>query len=269
MGSVRIVTDGGADLPAQLAASLDIQVVRGPVRFDGREWDGASQEFWDAVRAHGPTPETCPPAVDAFAGVFAGPEPVCSVHVSTELSRTFEHASEAAGSAQADIRVVDTRSLSVGTALVAISAAEAAKVDGTSAQIERLIHNAADTVHVYAVIEDARYLIRSGRAGLIDPKHSRRGARHVLAVKGHAIPLAQVRSRDRAISELIDHVQEHVHHGVQRWAAAHGDASDVDDFVQELESIFGSQPEYVMPLGPIVGTHAGPGALVVGFLARE
>ncbi|MCA1845376.1 MAG: DegV family EDD domain-containing protein [Actinobacteria bacterium] len=266
MSPVRIVTDGAADLPDGVAEALGIRVVRGPVHLNGSDWHGTIEEFWRAVRAGDPAPSTAPPGREAFAEAFAGTDSVCAVLVSSELSRTVEHAKEAAGGEQ-HVHVVDSRSLSVGTGLVAAGVARTAALDADFDEVKRLARQLVDEVHLHAVIDDVDYLLRGGRAGLVDA-HAKRGSRYVVAVKGHVIPLDRAKDRAGAIRRLIDHLADHVPHGIGHWAVGHGAADDVEEFTAQVEERLGRPPEFVVSLGPSVGAHAGPGALVVGFLTR-
>jgi DegV family protein with EDD domain len=265
MSPVRIVTDGAADLPDGVAEALGVRVVRGPVHLNGSDWHGSIDEFWQAVRAGDPAPSTGPPGPDAFTEAFAGAHPVIAVLVSSELSRTVEHAKEAAG-VDRRIHVVDSRSLSVGTGLVATAVARAAAGGADFEQVKRLARRLVDEVHLHAVIDDVDYLLRGGRAGLVDA-HAKRGSRYVVAVKGHVIPLDRAKDRHSAIRRLLDHLSDHLRHGIEHWAVGHGAADDVDGFSDQVQDRVGGPPEFVVPLGPSVGAHAGPGSLVVGFLA--
>ena len=269
MAAVGIITDGAADLPDEVVESLGIRVVRGPVHIDGADWHGSVDEFWRAVRAGDPAPSAGPPSPEAFAGVFADAlagDDVCAVLVSSELSRTVEHAKQAAGGDE-HIHVVDSRSLGVGTGLVAMVLARAAAAGADFESVKRLARRLVDEVHVHAVIDDVGYLLRSGRAGLIDD-HAKPGSRSVVAVKGHVIPLERAKDRNGAIRHLLDHLVDHQRHGIAHWAVGHGAADDVDDFTNRVQKRFDRPPEFVVPLGPSVGAHAGPGALVLGFMAR-
>ncbi len=266
MGAVRVVTDGAADLPPSLATSLGITTVRGGIRFGDEPWDGTVEDFWQRV-AHGASPSAAAPSADALAEAFASDAPVCAVHASAELSRTFDHAREAADLSPNRVDVIDTRSLSIGLGLIAVAAASAARLDMSSDDIRDLCAQLADRVHVHAVIDDVGYLVRGGRAGLVEPpKHGRQ--RQVIAVQGHTVPLGQHRDRARAVRHLLDHLGEHARHGIDRWALAHGDADDVDDVVSRAGKVLGGPPEYVVPIGAPVGAHAGPAALVVGFVGH-
>jgi fatty acid-binding protein DegV len=88
MGTVRVVTDGGADLPADVIERLGIRVVSGPVRFGERVFEGDSAAFWRELRSGATVPSTAPPGVTALRDAFGGDGPVLAVHVSAELSRT-------------------------------------------------------------------------------------------------------------------------------------------------------------------------------------
>jgi DegV family protein with EDD domain len=267
MALVRIVTDGGADLPPELADSLGIGVVRGAIHFGEELWEGSSEEFWRRIRGGGSSPSTSPPAAETLADAFVGQGLVCAIHVSAELSRTEAHARQAAVPTGDGVYVVDSRSLSVGTGLVAMVAAQAAAADLDFESIKTLAGHLVEQVHVYAVIDAVDYLVRGGRAGLLDTHGLKQGASQVVAIKGHAIPLRQVKGRRRAIDELLSHVAEHAEHGISRWAVGHGDAADIDAFVSRATQVLKSGPEFVVLLGPSVGAHAGPDALVVGFLS--
>jgi DegV family protein with EDD domain len=266
----RVVTDGAADVPVEVARRLAITAVPGMVHFGEEVFVGEAPEFWRRVRAGGPPPSTAPPTVAALAAAFAGEEPALAIHVSAELSRTEDHARAAAGRVPNAVRVIDSRSMSVGTALLAITAAEAAHAGLDLADLHDTVCGLVERVHVHAVIDAVDYLLGAGRAGLLDTTAIRHGARQVVAVKGHAILLRQTRDRHRAIRELLDHLaRDHVPLGVDRWAIGHGDAADVDAFVTEAGLAFGTPPSFVALLSPTVGTHTGPDALVVGLLAAR
>lgn len=265
----RVVADGAADLPEELAARLNVEVVRGPVCFGENRWQGESGEFWAALRHGEHLPATEAPSVDQLTEAYGADGPVLAVHVSAELSRTVAHAQAAAIASPREVEVVDTRSLSVGTGLVVAAAGEAVAAGVEWDRLRELVSGWVDAVHVHAVIDDAEFLVRGGRAGLVAAKVSKHAHRHVVAVKGHVIPVRQVRHRGEAIREMIAHVREHTPGGVTRWAVGHGDASDVDDVVGRLCGTFGSDPAFVTLLGAPVGSHMGPEAVAVAFFSHR
>jgi fatty acid-binding protein DegV len=157
--------------------------------------------------------------------------------------------------------------LTVGTGLVVMVAAQAASAGVDFDGIKTLAHRLVDQVHVYAVIDAVDSLIRGGRAGLLDTHSVKHGASQILAIKGHAIPLRQVKGRRRAVDELLSHLAEHAEGDIKHWSVGHGDAGDVADFITRVGRLLGGQPAFVVPLGPSVGAHAGLDALVLGFLS--
>lgn len=263
----RIVTDTAADLPASLVDSAGITVARGVVRLGEKTWEGDAERFWSEIGRDPELPVTEAPSVAALADAYRGDHPVLAVHVSGKLSRTLAHASEAAQKVDAPVKVVDSRSLSVGTGLVVLAAARAAQAGIEGNHLAEMTERWVDQLHVHAVIDDVTFLVHGGRAGLVAAKVDRHARRHVIAVKGHVIPIRQVRHREEAIHELIDHVRDHVGSGITSWAVGHGDATDVEQFVGRLEAAFACDPTYVTLLGAPIGSHLGPRALVVGFLA--
>lgn len=264
----HVVTDGAADLPAETAEALGIRVVRGPVRLGEQPWHGDLGQFWSEIGKERPLPATDAPSVAELAAAYGGGgEPVLAVHVSSELSRTCAHAEEAAAQISTSVRIVDSRSLSVGTGLLALAAAEAVRSGAQPDQLGDSIESWVDQLHLHAVIDDVNFLVHGGRAGLVAAKVGRHTHRHVIAVKGHVIPIREVRHRADAIHELIDHVRDHVGSSSVRWAVGHGNAADVGEFVERLASVFGCEPAYVTLLGAPVGSHMGPGSLAVGFLS--
>lgn len=266
---IRVVTDGAADLPFELAARSKIDVVRGPVRLDGNHWEGDPSQFWGLLRRGERLPATDAPAVADLSASYKNDGPVMAVHVSAELSRTVAHASAAAADAGVEVEVVDTRSLSVGTGLVAVAAAEAVEAGVQWDRLRALVAAWVDEVHVHGIIDDTQLLARGGRAGLVTARLSKHSPRHVVAVKGRVIPVCQVRHRREAIREMITHIREHVPHGAARWAVGHGDARDIDDVVERLVPAFGCDPAWVTLLGAPVGSHMGPDALAVAFFSPD
>ncbi len=279
----KVVTDGAADLPDAAAEESGIAVVRGKVMLAGSEWTGANHELWQNLERSADSarrrrlfggdrpvimPSTKAPTVEQLLVAYDTGGDVVAVHVSAELSRTFANASEAAAALAGRVRVVDTRSLSVGTAMIAMGVSEALRAGFDADRAVATALTWVDQLHVHALIDDVTLLVHGGRAGLVEGVGDVHGHRHIMAVRGHAIPIRKVRSRPEAIRELIGHVREHVGDGVTRWAVGHGAASDVGELTDRLASIFGCEPWFVTEVGPPVGSHLGPRCLVVGFLSE-
>jgi DegV family protein with EDD domain len=136
--TVRIVTDSACDLPQQLADELGITMVPLTFSFGDEEFTDRESltpaEFWARCSASPVLPQTAAPAPGKFAEAFSalersGATGILVVTLSAELSATKQAAEQGAQSAQLKIpvRIVDSRSASMGEGITVIAAARLAK----------------------------------------------------------------------------------------------------------------------------------------------
>ncbi|MHB1854637.1 MAG: DegV family protein [Acidimicrobiales bacterium] len=257
---MRIVVDGAVDLPT---AEVRISSVPAKIFKDHAEWSGPTEQFWRLLREDPIGWTSAPPSIEDLSAAYAGAEPVLAVHVSAELSATVEHAHAAAERAPGRVEVCDSRSLSVGAGLVATKVTtEAISPQEALAEARAL----AGHIHTYALVDQVDYLLRSGRVGLLAGSHLKSKRHYLLALRGHAIPLGDSRSRQTAFASLLDHVHTTAHHGVAAWALAHGAAADGEALAEQAGRTLGLAADFVVILDPTVGIHLGPDAVVLAAL---
>ncbi len=272
MARIRVVTDSACDLTTDLAAANDIVVVPLTIRFGEEEFvDGASlspEEFWTKCAASPVLPETAAPSPGAFQTAFTdaadeGFDGVICLDLSAGVSATFQ-AATAAARAVADripVRVVDTRSLTMGLGLMVLDVAEAAAggagLDELVARAEALIPRTS----VLGVVDTLEHLEKGGRIG---------GARALLGsllsikpvvtlVEGVVEEESKQRTRPRSLQYLADKATSSP--PISRIAVANGSAKDLDHFLRLLEGVKSEHPLVVCDLGPVVGAHTGPGTI--------
>jgi DegV family protein with EDD domain len=171
-GEVAIVTDSGADIPADEVERLRIHVVPVRLSFGDREYlDGVSLSpaaFYEMLSQAGEAPLTSQPPAQDFSRVYSlltsHGYAVISVGLSEQLSGTTAAARQAAGRVgSADVRVIDSLNATAGQGLLAMAAAEAA-IEGLSAdEIEALLLDLIPRTRVFAVVDDLSYAVRGGR----------------------------------------------------------------------------------------------------------
>jgi DegV family protein with EDD domain len=274
-GPVGVVTDSCGDIPAALAADLGITVVPLTIRFgdeqlaDGR--DVSPREFWDRCRAAPSLPQTAAPSPGAFEAAFrseanAGSGAVLCVTVSSKLSATGGAARVAASSLDGElpVRVVDSRSATLGQGMIAVAAARMAG-DGMALEpILEALDGLVARTRVYGTLDTLENLRRGGRIG---------GARaligSVLSIKpiielrdGVVEAESRQRSRGRALRYLADKVRQQPSESL---AVVHGEAPDLDQFLDLLAPSFRREDIVVGDLGAVIGTHTGPGTIGVAF----
>jgi len=282
---VAVVTDSSAYLPDGFAARHAVHVVPLHVLIDDRSGlDGVDigpAEVAAALTGRR-TVTTSRPNPDEFADTYRrlldeGADGIVSVHLSRELSGTWESARLAAQEVGVDrVRVVDSRTTVMGLGFAVLRAATAAIGGATGAVVEDAAVAAASRTTTFFVVETLEYLRRGGRIG---PAAAFLGT--ALAVKpllhvedGRIEPLEKVRTTNRAVLRLVDLAEQ---------AAASTGASAVELAVHHLaahdravelatrldERISPSSGCVVSELGAAIGAHTGPGMLGVVICPAE
>jgi DegV family protein with EDD domain len=262
---VLIVTDGAVDLPDDLLGSDLIVQVPGEIVGPKGPLVADREEFWAGLR-RGQYPSTRPPTVSALMSAYQHPDLVIGLHVSGQLSVTVQRALQAAQRVGSHVSVIDTGSLSVGAGLIVSEVQQAASSE-TAPSLVDLARSLPSRLHTFALIQDVDALRRSERSGLVPSSHLARNHPLLLAVRGRVVPLAQLKQRSGALTELARHLRHRPGPDPYAWALGHGEASDVDSVVSELSTVMETDPAFVTYLAATVGAHLGPESLVVGVLS--
>ncbi len=272
---IGVVTDSSCDLPDDLLDRAGVAVVPLTIRFGGEELidreEISPEDFWRRLPAARELPQTAAPSPGAFEAAYhrqaaAGADGVVAVCLSGALSGTLQSAQVAAEAVAADIpvRVVDSRLASAALGLAALRAAETAAAGGGLDEVEAAAVAAAAASGVLGALDTLEYLKRGGRIG---------GAQallgELLAVKplisledGMVVPAGRVRTRRKALAALLDHVRA-LAPRLDAVVVIHGAAPDVDGFAADVAAVVPPERITVSLLGPVVGTHAGPGLIGV------
>jgi len=271
---VKIVTDSGADLPAQLVKELGITVVPVYVRF-GEEVlrdrvDISEDEFYERL-THDPIhPNTTQPTPQDFAGVYqklsADADGIVSIHLSTKLSGTYNSALMAKDTLETKcpIEVVDSETLSMALGLVAIAAATAAKAGESMDKVVEAAKQAIPKIHLFALLDTLKYLLLGGRIGKAKALlGSILSVKPMLATKdGELVPAGQARTRAKGIDKLFDYVKNAG--DIQDLAVVYNTTPDeAQNLVERIGSVFDKEKIRIARLGPGLGAHGGPGAMIV------
>ena len=276
MTSVGVVTDSTADLPAGLRERYGLGFVPLVVNWDGQTFrdkiDLTTAEFYRRLRTSRSLPKTGAPSLAAFEEVFREQlrqhSAVVSVSLPAKLSGTLEVARRAAQACDpARISVVDSGSVSIGQAWLVEAAARMGAEGAEAPEIVRRLEQMKPRLRIYAVLDTLEFLQRGGRLG-----RARAFVGTLLNVKpilgirdGEVQPIERVRTMTGALRRLVELV---VGLGsVERLAVIDGAAEDrAVEVEQQLRAHY---PELTIDrgeIGPVLGTHAGPGVVGVGVL---
>lgn len=274
--NTALVLDSTSDFPEAHEQFPNMRVVPLYVRFGEESFrdhvDIGSHDFYVRLQAAASLPTTSQPTpqdfADAFAGL-AGYERVYSLQLSAKLSGTYQSAALAAESMAGDVvRVVDTESASLAVALLALAIQRRLVRGTTDEEVEALIERFKRDTGVVFTVGTLEYLQKGGRIGRAQAlAGTLLNVKPILSIDdGVIVPIGKVRGRQKALAEFArvftSATQDRP--GL-RVAIAHADAPEWIDVLTDLvrRARPQAQIELVEPLGAVVGTHAGPGA--VGF----
>jgi DegV family protein with EDD domain len=272
MARIRVVTDSACDIPEEIARRLNIDIVSLTIRFGDEEFtdrvDLSPEEFWAKCKASKTLPETAAPSPGAFQAAYErakadGCDGVIVLTLSALLSATNQSAvlgAEALGDTL-PVRVVDTKAVSMAQGLLVIDVAEQA---ATGTDLDQLVTNAealVPKVGVVAMLDTLEHLIKGGRVG---------GARallgQVLSIKpllelkdGVVAEAGRQRTRSKALVAIAEATKSHA--PLRRLALVHGASSEVATLESLASSIATENAIIVTDMGPVVGTHGGPGII--------
>jgi DegV family protein with EDD domain len=279
---IVVVTDSSAYIPEEALGDLSIPVIPLWVMWGDENFrDGVDMDppaFYRRLQESEVFPTTSQPSAGEFEDFFrqagAGADAIVGVFITSKLSGTVPNAQAAlAQLPELTIRVVDSLSVSMGLGFIALAAARAAAAGQSLDAVVAAAEEMRDRIHLIFTVDTLEYLHRGGRIG---------GAKWLMgtALKikpllhfedGTIEPLAQVRTKRKAIAQMLEAAEERL--GGKRMAEAaviDADSSEEGDAIAEqVRERFGISPVYRTPLSPAIGTHGGPGTVGIVFYAER
>lgn len=275
---IVIVTDSSAHIPESALDDLPIHVIPlwliwGEQRYrDCVDMDPPT--FYQRLKASRTLPSSSQPTPGEFADVFKALSStyahIIAVLVSGDISGTVQSAVLAKQDLpELDIHVIDTKQAAMGAGIAVLTAARAAMEGKTVEEIIALTQEKCAKTFMMFVVDTLEYLHRGGRIG---------GAKKLLgsALKikpllhfseGIIQPLASIRTKAKAVNELLDQIEEKIK-GSRILEVAVMDIDVPEEakaLVEMLKKRFNIPVLYLGEVSPVVGTHVGPGALGVAF----
>ena len=276
MSKVGIVTDSTADMPAGVIEEFGIKVVPLTVRFGTEEFldkvELTIQQFYQKLETcteitH---PATSQPSPEAFLAAIQelDTDQIICINIAENLSGTTQSARRPQERLPShDIRVIDSQTTSLGLGFLVEEAAQMATQGKTLDEIEQEILRMVPKVRVFALLDTLKYLERGGRIGkasywlgaLLNFKPI------IKVEKGEVLPVSRPRTRSKGIDELV---RVFAAEGkMKRVGVIHATAQEEALNIADTLSRYYPGEIPLAELGPVLGTHAGPGAIgICGIL---
>lgn len=280
MTTVRVVTDSGADIDAQLADQLRITVVPLTVHFGSEAYlhtEISIDAFWEKVAA-GQKAGTSQPSLGLFEQAYErlielGHQVLC-ITITGQHSGTFSSASMAARRFGDRVRVVDSLSLSLGQGFPVLAAARAALEGLDLARVAEVAESVRERTHLLILLESIEHIQRGGRANALIPVLSRvtklLRIRPILTmVDGvlglHTLARSYERGLERIRSDMVK-LRPLEQLAVMHTRSAEKAREMADALAEQLG--FPREEIHVEETGPVLGVHAGPGVIGVAAVQK-
>ena len=286
MPRVAVVTDTTQCLPREVIDRHGLSLVSLYVNWAGRTDREIDLPDYDEFYAHlrrneGELPSTSQPSVGDFLAVYeplleAGAD-VLSIHLSGGISGTVLAAGQArdalteGGIAPGRITVLDSRTGAAGHGLMAVAAANAVEAGADLRGAEAAANALRESMTILFAVDTLEYLRRGGRIGSAQAWiGSALKIKPILTIDSEVMPIERVRTSARAIDRLVKELRDQRAGGADVFVVQHVQAPDVAEKIAERgREIYGRDPEFISELGPVMGTHTGPGLVGVTALATK
>jgi len=272
--NTAIVLDSTADLPDAAERFPNWRVVPLYVRFGEESFkDGVeitADEFYRRLQTDPEFPRTSQPTPADFLRCYRELleyERIYSLHLSAGVSGTYESALNAAEElGHGVVHAVDTETASASIGMLALAIQRRLERGTTDEEIEALIDRYRRERGLLFTVDTLEFLARGGRIG--KARAFAGGLLHVKPilsiVDGEVSPVKRVRGEKKAFAELVEAIEkETTDEPGWRFAVAHAAAPER---AAELEAVVrekrpNADLELDVPLGAVIGAHAGPGTL--------
>ncbi len=283
MSKIGVVVCGNSGID-YIKHDYDIRVMRSVLLFGEDEYtdfiDIKAEDFYtmlvDKPELH---PSTAQTATGVILEIYEdlkkdGYDEVIVITVSSKLSGTYEGARMAAGMIEGlKVTVFDSLTVSFAEATMALTAAEMIKQGKKVTEIIDKLIEIREHQGILISVDTLKYLVRNGRlsgaSGFLGSLLKIKPMLHITR-EGRIEPLEKIRTRQKAINRIIEVYVNDNHKKNQEVFIVHASAGETVEDVRKilLEKLPDVKEIKDYPLTPVVGAHAGPNALAIGWVPK-
>ncbi|MGA7678250.1 MAG: DegV family protein [Dehalococcoidia bacterium] len=272
--TIKVVTDSCSDITQEEAKELGITVVPAYVHFGDEVYrDGVDidcDQFYHKLVTNHVHPSTAAASPGDFAKAYEEiakeTNEIVSVHVTGKHSAMYDSAlvgKEISEKKGCHIEVIDSLGVTMWQGLVAIAAANAAKAGYSLKQVVNKALETISQLRALALLDTLRYAVKGGRLGnTIFAIESLLNVKPLITLHGGEIrPAGLTRTRVKGIARLHEFIASPPH--IEDLAIVYSSTpDDARALADHAHSLFPNLIPRISRLGPTLGVHGGPGALV-------
>lgn len=279
MSKVTVFADGAADIPQELVDELGIHVIPMKVQIGNTTYtagvDLTTEEFYRLLPTSDSLPTTSQPTPNDFheayqKAIAEGATQILSIHLSSAMSGTCQSAQIAKTMIEdenVEITIVDSRSVSFGFGSIVVAAARAAKEGKNLQECLEVVKHYQEKQQIYALLDTLEYLQKGGRIGKVSAVvGSLLSIKPILGISSEGVlyPRDKVRGKKKAKQKIFHMIQEDIPAGPVSLGVFHSNnREEAERFLEEIQKLEGYEWKdmVIAEIGPVVGTHTGPGAV--------
>ncbi len=278
--TVKIVTDSVADLPSQVVNELGITIVPLNVRFGTEVYrdgvDLTAEQFYDRLVHSQTPPVTSVPSPGIFAEAYdklaEETDEILAIILSSKLSGTDEVALQSIGlmKRKCRVEVIDSQWATMAQGFIVMKAAKAARAGASLGEVIEITRNSISRVDFLAAFNTLEYLKRGGRIGKAQAfLGSMLRVNPLISLRDGVVePAGRTRSRAKAIERLYNFAMSYSY--IEEIAVEDAACPDeAEALVGRLSSEFPKERIYRSKTTPAIGTHTGPGLLLIAVLGDK
>jgi DegV family protein with EDD domain len=278
--TVRIVTDSVADLPPRVVEELGITVIPLIIRFGEEAYhdgvDLTTEQFYDKLAGSKVFPSTSVPAPATFAQAYdklaEEADGILAIILSSKFSATYGVALQSIGLMKRECRVevIDSLSATMTEGFIVMEVARAAKAGAGLDEVIEVARKTIPRVDFLAAFDTLEYLRKGGRIGKAQAfLGSMLRINPLVTLRDGVVePAGRTRSRTKAIDRLYNFAASYSH--IEEMAVEDTACPDeAEALAERLGAIFPRERIYRSKMTPAIGTHTGPGLLLVAVLGDK
>lgn len=258
-----------------------VKLIRATLNLGGKEYedyvDIQAKEFYDIVQANPDIDvSTSQTSTGKIASVYEelkeeGYTDVIAVVISSKLSGTYQGAILAKEMVPGlNVFVIDSRSVSYGEAYLVLEAIKMIKNGSKLRDIIDRLEKIRDNIYIYVLVDTLKYLVKNGRlsaaSGFLGTLLKIKPLLHVQR-DGSLVPFEKIRTTSKAQQRLVEIIKSDIEgKNVVMFIAYTNNEEKAAEIKQEILSFRPDITVELVPLTPVVGAHAGPGTLGVGYI---
>ena len=280
--STAIVVDSACDLPYSLLDKYQINMIPIDIIFNKHHFLDkmtlSPDNFYSLLDEYASFPTTSQPSIKTFEKLYSmlldNYEHIISLHLSSSLSGTYNAAKLSAQDfPSGNISVIDTKHLSTSYGLIVQKVAESVNINKPFNQITTLAESLPEKTTILVSVKNLKYMVRGGRVSPLKGTVAKLlNLKPIVSLdkKGNSTLYGKAFSFNANIKKITRMVSSHnKKQPIDKYAIGHAhNKKEAKILEKKLTLVLGKPAEYIMDISPVIGSHAGVGAVSVSYIEK-